>query len=179
MGDAGWTGSEPLVIAEYDPAWPAMFERLRDRIDVPLGPLALAIEHVGSTSVPGLAAKPVIDLDVIVRSEADVPEAVDRLRALGYEPGGRFLEIPGLVAPKWPAGEPRHHLYVVVAGSARHRERIALRDHLRSHPDDARRYAEVKRQLATRFPDDWESYSSAKGRVVDELLAAATRRAAP
>jgi GrpB-like predicted nucleotidyltransferase (UPF0157 family) len=100
--------SEPLVVSDYDPEWPVMFERLRDRIRTVLG-TSVAIEHVGSTAFPGLAAKPVIDLDVIVCSEAEVPRVAEALRSLRYNREGRSLEIPGLVALGWPASEPRHH----------------------------------------------------------------------
>ncbi len=117
--------SEPLLISPYDPAWRDQFERLRERAAAVLGPLAVAVEHVGSTAVPGLAAKPVIDLDVVVASEADLAPAIARLQSLGYRPGGRRLDVAGLTALGWPEGEPRHHLYLVIADSERHRERSA------------------------------------------------------
>ncbi len=161
---------ESVVVSDYDPEWPVIFERLRDRIRAALGSSAATIEHVGSTAVPGLAAKPVIDLDVIVSLEAEVSKVVDALRSLGYDPEGRSLEIPGLVALGWPSGEPRHHLYVVVEGSTLHRERIAFRDHLRSNPDDANWYGATKRRLAEELDTDWEAYSRAKGDIVEDIL---------
>ena len=126
-----------------------MFEGLRDRALAALGDVALTIEHVGSTAVPGLAAKPVIDIDVIVRSGHDVQAALVRLETIGYRHAERQDGLPtDLVAPLWPIGERRHHLYVIVEGSQRHRERIAFREYLRSHPAKARRYGDLKRKLA-------------------------------
>ena len=160
---------DPVVIADYDPAWPDQFEELRTRAARALGDLALAIEHVGSTAVPGCAAKPVIDLDVVVRSADDIPEAIRCLGSLGYGHEGD-LSTPGRHAFTYPEGEPRHHLYVVVEGSAAHRAHIRLRDHLRLHPEDAHAYAELKRALAAHYRSDWAGYTEAKSDFIERLL---------
>jgi GrpB-like predicted nucleotidyltransferase (UPF0157 family) len=146
-----------------------MFERLRDRIRAVLG-ASIAIEHVGSTAVPGLAAKPVIDLDVIVSSEAEVAKVAEALHVVGYDRDGRSLNIPGLVALGWPAGEPRHHVYILVKGSTLQHERIAFRDHLRSNAEDVARYAATKRRLAEELSPDWDAYSRAKREIVESIL---------
>jgi len=86
--------SDPIVIEDYDPHWQEQFEVLRAQIAAVLRPLAAAIEHVGSTAVPGLAAKPIIDIDVLLRSAADLPEAITRLATLGYQHRGD-LGVPG------------------------------------------------------------------------------------
>jgi GrpB-like predicted nucleotidyltransferase (UPF0157 family) len=105
----------PAVVVDYDPAWPAMFDAVRSRVWPAVAPIALAVEHVGSTAVPGLAAKPIIDVDVVVAA-ADVGRAVRALAALGYEDEGD-LGVPGREALRAPATDlPYHHLYVVVAG---------------------------------------------------------------
>jgi GrpB-like predicted nucleotidyltransferase (UPF0157 family) len=90
------TGGAPalVVVVDYDPAWPATFARLRERVVEVLGPLAVAVEHVGSTAVPGLAAKPIVDLDVVIADRGDLPEVVRRLRPLGYRHEGD-LGVPG------------------------------------------------------------------------------------
>jgi GrpB-like predicted nucleotidyltransferase (UPF0157 family) len=75
---------EPVLICEYDPRWPEQFEAIRVRLAEALGELPVTIEHVGSTAVPGLAAKPIIDIDVVVRSQDDVEAAIDRLEPIGY-----------------------------------------------------------------------------------------------
>jgi len=168
---------EPLVIADYDPRWADLFTDLRDRVAGVLGGLAVSIEHVGSTAVPGLAAKPVVDIDVVVATPADVASAVERLNTLGYEPSGRggvAASIPGLVALRWPKGEPRHHVYVVVLDSNVHLERIALRDHLRGKVADRRAYAELKLRAARESRGDWERYSHAKADFIQRVLRDAT-----
>jgi GrpB-like predicted nucleotidyltransferase (UPF0157 family) len=161
-------------VVEYDPAWPSLFEALAAPVRDAVGDLGAEVEHVGSTAVPGLAAKPVIDVDVVVRSPDDVPEAIERLRGLGYVHEGD-LGIVGREAFLPPPGAVRHHLYVVVAGSAPHLEHIRFRDHLRAHPDAAAEYAELKRGLAQTHRADRDAYTAAKAGFV----AATLTRAAP
>ena len=161
-----------VQVTEYDPAWPDRFRALAERAAAALEGLALAVEHVGSTAVPGLAAKPVIDLDVIVRPD-DVPRAVERLAALGYAHRGD-LGMPGREAFRPPPGEPKHHLYVCAAGSRALGDHLLFRDWLRAHPDTAHEYADLKRRLAERHRNHPEAYQYAKSAFVDAI----TRRAA-
>ena len=160
---------EPIVISEYDPGWPREFDRLRRRAAAALGSVAVAVEHVGSTSVPGCAAKPVVDLDVVVRSPDEVPVAIRLLATIGYAHRGD-LGVSGREAFRRPEGEPRHHLYVVVAGNEAHLRHIRLRDHLRSHPEDARAYGELKKALAGRYVDDRVGYTEAKSEFIARLV---------
>src|SRR5512145_273306 len=102
---------DPVVIVDYDPSWPDVFEDLRARLLRALGDLVMAIEHVGSTAVPGLAAKPIIDIDVVIPSVSDLPAAIQRLAEIGYAHRGD-LGVPGREAFSQPADLPRHHLYV-------------------------------------------------------------------
>ncbi len=166
------TTRSPIVIADYDPAWPELFERLAEPVRAAVAGLGARVEHVGSTSVPGLAAKPVIDIDVVVASAADVPEAIERLRALGYVYQGD-KGIPGREAFLWPPGTPQHHLYVVVDGSPPHADHIRFRDHLRQHPGAAQEYAALKRDLAKRHGADRVAYTDAKTAFITEALRAA------
>lgn len=159
----------PIVIVDYDPAWPVLFAALRDRATAALGALAVAVEHVGSTAVPGLAAKPIIDLDVVIPAAADLPAAVARLAAIGYRHQGD-LGVPGRAAFAAPPGAPPHHLYVCAAGSAALRRHLAFRDALRARPEAARAYAELKRAAARRFRDDREGYTGAKDAFVATIL---------
>ena len=140
------------VVVEYDPEWPARFEAIRDRIAPALGDLALSIEHVGSTSVPGLAAKPVIDIDVVVADASAIPPAVDALTALGYEHLGQ-VGIPDREAFRRPPGTFQHNLYVCPAGGQGLRNHLALRHHLRTHREAVEAYAALKRRLADEAPD--------------------------
>src|SRR5277367_3558470 len=151
----------PAVVAEYDPGWPGVFERLRDRLDAALAGVAHVTEHVGSTAVPGLAAKPIIDVDVVVADETAVGPAVKALAAAGWQHEGD-LGIKGREAFLPPADAAYHHLYLVVAGGRPHRDHIDLRDFLRTHPGHAARYGALKRQLAVLLETDRGAYARGK-----------------
>jgi GrpB-like predicted nucleotidyltransferase (UPF0157 family) len=161
---------DPVVVADYDPRWPARFAELRDRLAAAVGPLAVGIEHVGSTAVPGLAAKPIIDLDVVVATPGDLPAVAERLRPLGYRHEGD-LGVPGRDAFAAPPGSPPHHLYVCPLGSPALARHLALRDLLRADPEAAAAYADLKRTLAARFRHDRAAYTDAKTPFIDALLA--------
>jgi GrpB-like predicted nucleotidyltransferase (UPF0157 family) len=161
--------SDGIVIVEYDPAWPAAFVRLRDRAQAALGDVAIAIEHVGSTAVPGLPAKDVIDLVAVIESDDDLPEAISRLEAIGYEARGS-LGVEGREAFWWPDGEKRHHLYVSPKTSAELQAQVAFRDLLRSDAALAQDYVELKRELAERFRDDRNAYTEGKTEFIESAL---------
>jgi len=164
--------AHPIVIVDYDPAWSGQFEVLRRRIAKALGNLVARIEHVGSTAVPGLAAKPIIDLDVLLASPDDMSEAVDRLASIGYVHQGD-LGVPGREAFKEQSGgaQPRsHHLYVFTDSSGEFSRHLAFRDCLRANPQCAQAYEELKRALALRFTEDRVAYNEGKTRFVCEVL---------
>jgi GrpB-like predicted nucleotidyltransferase (UPF0157 family) len=163
---------DPIVVVDPDPAWPSRFEALAEPVRAVVADLGAAVEHVGSTAVPGLAAKPVIDIDVVVRRAADVPEAIERLRGLRYVYQGD-KGIPGREAFLSPPGRPPHHLYVVVAGSRPHADHVAFRDHLRAHPETAAEYAQLKRALAERYGRDAAAYTDAKSAFIARALSVA------
>ncbi len=150
-----------MNVVEYDPQWPRTFETLRAPIVAALGGVALAVEHIGSTSVPGLAAKPIIDIDIIVRSRNDFPAAALRLASLGYRHRGN-LGIEDREAFESPAHLPAHHLYLCSLGSGALENHLAVRDHLRRNEAAAIQYGELKMRLADRFPKDIDSYVSGK-----------------
>jgi GrpB-like predicted nucleotidyltransferase (UPF0157 family) len=162
--------TDPIVVVASDPGWPARFLQLRDRLAAALGPLAIRIEHVGSTAVPGLAAKPIIDLDVVIATRDDLPAVIDRLRPLGYRHQGD-LGVPGREAFASPPGSPPHHLYPCTSASAALARHLALRDLLRADPPAARAYADLKRSLAARFRHDRAAYADAKTDFIETLLA--------
>jgi GrpB-like predicted nucleotidyltransferase (UPF0157 family) len=157
-----------IVVVDYDPAWPRMFETLRSRIQPALADVALAIEHVGSTAVPGLAAKPIVDIDVVV-SPDDVATAIERLAELGYAHKGD-LGVPGREAFAHPPDTPRHHLYVCPAGNSALANHLAVRDYLRAHADAAREYADLKKRLAAMFADDVDVYVEGKSAFILDVL---------
>ena len=159
-----------IVVVDYDPGWPKLFEALRTPIAAALGDLALAIEHVGSTAVPGLAAKPVVDIAAVVRP-GDVSAAIGRLAPLGYVHKGD-LGVPGREAMAHPPGAPRHHLYVCPEGNLALANQLAVRDHLRANPAAASAYGELKHRLAVTFADDVDGYVEAKTPLILEMLRA-------
>jgi GrpB-like predicted nucleotidyltransferase (UPF0157 family) len=160
--------ANPVIVLDYDPNWPGLFHSLRKRIADALGDLAAAIEHIGSTAVPDLAAKPIIDIDVLLASETMLPAAIERLASLGYIHRGN-LGIPEREAFFAAANDPPHHLYVCPPCSAEFRRHIAFRDYLRARPKDAKIYGDLKIALAERFRDDRSAYNTAKGEFVAEM----------
>jgi GrpB-like predicted nucleotidyltransferase (UPF0157 family)/RimJ/RimL family protein N-acetyltransferase len=163
--------AEPVIIVDYDPAWPSRFEALRARLAPALEALGVQIVHVGSTSVPGLAAKPVIDLNIVLRSAADLPSAIERLAALGYVHEGD-LGIAGREAFATPPGYGRHdhHLYVCAPDWTGHADQIAFRDYLRAHRRTALAYARLKRSLAQIHRTNRSAYANAKAGFVAAVL---------
>ncbi|MEJ7833342.1 MAG: GrpB family protein [Nocardioides sp.] len=162
-----------ISVADYDPSWPTRFEMLRREYAAALNALGvpvIAIEHVGSTSVPGLAAKPIIDCDIVVADDR-VVGASDALCGLGFTPLGE-LGIP----QRWAFHEPVRlrgtNTYVVVDGSLSLRNHLAVRDTFRGDDRLRDRYAEVKRRAGP-TATDLEEYGRGKNGVVQEILAAA------
>jgi GrpB-like predicted nucleotidyltransferase (UPF0157 family) len=162
----------PIVVQDYDPGWPRCFEEIAQPVRAAMDGLGATVEHVGSTSVPGLVAKPIIDIDVVVASVDDVPVAIERLTPLGYLHQGD-QGIAGREAFASPTDAQPHHLYVVVQGNEPHRKHIAFRDYLRAHPDVARDYAALKTGLAARHGSDRDGYTDAKTAFVVQVLRAA------
>jgi GrpB-like predicted nucleotidyltransferase (UPF0157 family) len=161
-----------LVVNDYDPAWPQVYACWRQRIGAALGPDGLRIEHVGSTSVPGLAAKPIVDIQVSVASLADEPRYAPQLAEIGLVLRSRD-DLHRFFRP--PAEQQREvHVHVCAAGSQWERDHLLLRDYLRTDPAACHRYAEAKRANARRWSDDGWAYTEAKtGVILDTLERAA------
>lgn len=159
----------PIHIANYDPLWPEIFAKLRDQIAGALGTLALGIEHIGSTAVAGLPAKPIIDIDVVIASRDELAEVVRRLRSLGYHHEGD-LGVPGREAFTTPADTYPHHLYVCASDNAELARHLAFRDHLRAHPETAGAYASLKRSAARQCRSDRTAYNQSKTAFVRHVL---------
>lgn len=157
-----------MLVVDYDPSWPQQFAALKASLWPALGDLALAIEHVGSTSVVGLAAKPVIDLDVVV-ADADFAEGVRRLEQLGYQHEGD-RGIPLRAAFARPARTVPHHLYLCPPHSPALANHLALRSHLRAHPEVARAYGELKQRLAVEHARDMAAYVAGKTPFIVNIL---------
>jgi GrpB-like predicted nucleotidyltransferase (UPF0157 family) len=161
----------PIEISAYDPSWPAKFEAERLLLEAALRPwLAGTIEHIGSTAVPTLAAKPIIDIMAPVQTLQASRPAIEAVSSAGYV---YYPYKPN--AMHWfckPSPELRtHHLHLVPFGSALWQQRIGFRDALRRSPALVTEYAELKRQLAEQFRHDREAYTEAKGPFVQRVLA--------
>lgn len=169
--------AETLSIVPYDESWPQAFAVERERIAAALGPTALRIEHDGSTSVPGLAAKPIIDIQVSVSDVGAMDAYRPALVQLGYThvPHADDAVCPFFHRPTpWPH---THHVHVVEAGGEEERRTLAFRDYLRDHADVARAYEALKRRLAPRFDAtefaSRQAYADAKGPFIAEVVARA------
>jgi GrpB-like predicted nucleotidyltransferase (UPF0157 family) len=166
--------ADDVRIVPYDPAWPGFFAAERERLRGVLGlDQVLGIEHFGSTAVPGLAAKPIIDILIAVRSLAVAKATmIEPIKALGYvywadnpKPDRMFF-VKGMP----PYGKRRtHHVHVTEPDGEMWRRRLVFRDYLRAHPDVARRYEVLKRELADRYGLDREGYSDAKTDFVEAI----------
>jgi GrpB-like predicted nucleotidyltransferase (UPF0157 family) len=161
---------DPSVrIADYDPAWPTLAEAEVGRLKEALGEVAVRLEHVGSTAVPGLAAKPILDLQLSVDAIEPRERYVEPLGRLGY------LFVPAPEAPDYhffakPAERPRtHHLHVCEVGTEHEFRHVAVRDFLRTHVDEAARYAALKRKVVARDPHDRLAYIEGKYGYVSSL----------
>jgi GrpB-like predicted nucleotidyltransferase (UPF0157 family) len=160
----------PLVrLSSYRAAWPRLFAAEAERIRAALGPQVGAIEHIGSTAIPGLAAKPIIDLMAGLRNPADAEQCFPPLERLGYErvpagmPGRHFLR-------KRIGGRVRYHLHLVPAEGLAERNELLLRDYLRAHHELAQEYGALKRQLAARFAAEPLAYTRTKTTFVQRVV---------
>ena len=167
----GGVEKREIVIVDYDPLWSGKFQRHAAIISQALGRKALAIEHIGSTSVPGLAAKPIIDINVLVADSSNETTYLPALLAAGYvlrvrEPEWhehRMLRTPELDV----------HIHIFSTGCVEVARQLAFRNHLRSHAEDRLRYEALKRKLVKEDWTDMNAYARAKSEVVEEIIARA------
>jgi len=177
-GSTRVTGAK-VEIHPYNPEWPNQFEELRTVIAGALGGIEMRIEHIGSTAVPGLSAKPILDIDIVVPNETEMLTVIESLKGLGYIHEGD-LGVPGREAFRFDGNEvpktdpvrqwPYHHLYASLEGALPLRRHIAFRDYLRKHPVAAADYADLKSKLAAKHPWDRTRYNEAKTPFVTDIL---------
>ena len=165
---------EPVVVIAYDASWPDRFEREKVRLWCDLEDAVLAIEHIGSTAVPGLDAKPVVDILIGVAGPSRCGAIIERLRALGYESFGE-AGVPGRLYFRRRLRHAAFNVHVVEHQSTLWRDNLLLRDYLRTHPTDAGEYAAAKQRAASEAPDSLLRYSELKARAIDALLIRAGR----
>jgi GrpB-like predicted nucleotidyltransferase (UPF0157 family) len=162
----------PIEVVPYDPRWPAMFHAASREIRAAIGAFISSIAHIGSTAVPGMAAKPVIDILIGVHSLSDAPLFLPPLSPLGYVyvpehedvfPERRYLH-------RIVEGQHTHHLHIVEPGSEFYRVQLLFRDHLRAHPQVAAEYAALKVRLAEQYRLDREAYTDSKSAFIQNIL---------
>jgi len=159
-----------VIVMPYDKRWKSAFEEIKKELENAIGDVIIGIEHVGSTAVEGLSAKPCIDIDIIIKDYAIFDTVVNRLATIGYTHEGN-LGIKDREAFKY-SNKPhlqKHHLYVCPQQSKELYRHIAFRDFLRSNPEAARKYASVKETAARLFPDDIDKYIEYKSPCIEEL----------
>jgi GrpB-like predicted nucleotidyltransferase (UPF0157 family) len=166
---------EPVRIEPYDPGWPERYDRERAALEEVLGEAVTGgVHHIGSTAVPGLDAKPIIDVLVGVEDLETARSYIEPLKALDYVYAPYRAETEAWFCKPHPARRT-HHLHLVPAGSERFRADLAFRDHLRAHQEVAEEYVALKRRLAAEFEHEREAYTRAKAefvrRVVERQLA--------
>lgn len=168
--DEARSAMKRVTVVEYDPEWPTLFEQLSDRIAKVVGDTAVAIEHVGSTAVPGLSAKPVIDMNVVVSDASGVARAIEQLATLEYKHRGN-RGIEGREAFFNPPDSPAHNLYVCQQNNLGLRNHLFVRDYLRSNTQAAKSYGALKMDLAREYVHDIDGYLDAKTDFLIKILA--------
>lgn len=166
--------SAPVVIVEYDPEWPALYEAEQHRILTAVGDRVRTVEHIGSTSVSGLCAKPIIDVMAAVAGPEEADALLPALDAIGYDDVTKILDDA-----EWfyCLGRGRrslyYHLHLVRAGSDHWRRHVTFRDYLRRHPSTADEYCRLKKSLAERHRTERERYTEAKTQFIMDVVAKA------
>ena len=159
-----------VIVLPYDEQWKKDFLMIKDELTSALGQLAMGIEHIGSTSVEGLSAKPIIDIDVVIKDYNVLEEVVSALKVIGYRHEGD-LGITGREAFKYEGKEHlrKHHLYVCPVDSPELKRHIAFRDYLRTHSEAVREYSYIKEEGAKQYPDDIERYIEHKSPFIEKI----------
>ena len=161
-----------VTVILYDEKWKSDFEKIKNELVAAIGDLIIAIEHVGSTSVEGMSAKPCIDIDVVIKDYSVFSEVVKRLSAIGYIHEGD-LGIKDREAFKY-SDKPHlqtHHLYVCPQNSAELHRHITFRNFLRNNPDAVKKYSQIKETAAELYPDSIDKYIQHKSPCIEELYA--------
>ena len=159
-----------IIVVPYNPRWSEMFRREAAQLAAIFGPACLAIHHIGSTSVPGLKAKPIIDMLPVVRDIEAVARFHEPLIGLGYEPMGEN-GVPGRRYFRKGGDEQRsHHMHVFEEGHAEVARHLSFRDYLRVYPETAAQYAALKSALAQQFPHDIYAYMDGKDAFIKGVI---------
>jgi GrpB-like predicted nucleotidyltransferase (UPF0157 family) len=150
-----------IEVVEYDPRWPELFKAEAEKVQQALGCNCIEIHHMGSTSVPGLKAKPIIDMLPVVRDIQEVENAIEAMESLGYEAKGEY-GVPFRRYFQKGKMARTHHVHVFQEGNPEISRHLKFRDWMRSHPPDAEKYGQLKVELAKKFPQDISGYCNGK-----------------
>ena len=159
-----------VIVVPYDEQWKEEFKKIEKELMTVLDGIVLKIEHVGSTSVEGLSAKPIIDIDVVIEDYNVFAEVVDALDSIGYRHEGN-LGIEGREAFKYDGKEHlmKHHLYVCTKDSKELKRHLFFRDYLRAHKDAVLEYSKIKEEGAKLFPEDIDKYIEHKSSFIEGI----------
>jgi len=172
--------STPVVVVDYDPQWPIVYKKEKTEILRVIEDEVVAIEHIGSTAVPGLGAKPIIDIMVAVRHLSDANECIQLLQNIGYEYVPEYeVQIPERRYFQKGHQKVRRHLHMAELTSDFWRRHLLFRDYLRYHSKIAQEYHELKKQLATECGVDREAYTDAKTPFIQSIVARAQTHSTP
>ena len=163
-----------VKVVPYQKEWAEEFEKERSRILSVRGDSVVAVEHIGSTSVPGLAAKPIIDIGVGIKRLKDADKLIKPLSKIGYKFYKEFQKQRLFVA-KGTDDSRTHYLHIMRHGGSKWKNDQIFRDYLRSHPKEVERYAKLKKRLAKKYPNDRQAYSDGKREFIDTLVEKALR----
>lgn len=161
-----------VIVVPYNYEWAQNFIEIKNEIDFFLGDLVLRIEHVGSTSVEGLSAKPIIDIDVVIKDESFLKDVINKLAEIGYQYEGN-LGIEGREAFSYTGKEHllTHHLYVCTQNSRELERHIRFREYLRDNPQIVKEYSRIKEEAARLFPNDIDKYIEYKSSLIEKIYA--------
>ncbi|MDB4984615.1 MAG: yqkA [Patescibacteria group bacterium] len=169
---------ELVKLVEYDPQWPFLFEKEKTSLKELLGDKVLSIEHIGSTSIPGVPSKPILDIDIAISSLNDAEYFIDKLPLIGYkylDQTDKWVETPRYKKRRFfvkeTEGKTTHHLKIVeISDQESWGDQILFRDYLRTHQDARESYIELKRSLADQYEHDRKSYTASKVAFIQEIL---------
>ena len=171
------------VVVPYDPNWPVLFAEERRSILAAVGHIVESVHHVGSTSIPGMPSKPILDIAVLLHNFEDGERCISPMEKIGYLHVGLLDEIPGdrffgkVHTPQKSCSDSEeivtHHIHMYTRGSPIWHNQFRFRDYLIAHPEEIARYTRLKLTLGDKYPNDRASYSAAKNSFITELLAKA------
>ena len=158
-----------IIVVPHDPAWASAFDAARDELHRAVGPALLEVHHIGSTAIPGIHAKPVIDMLAMVVDLAELDAQTLEVKRLGYEAKGEF----GIGGRRYfrrdnAAGVRTHQVHAFAQGSSHLQRHLAFRDYMRAHPAAAEQYSQLKQKLAAAHPHDMEAYMHGKHGLIGE-----------